>query len=169
MIRAAAPGDAAAIAAIYAPEVLTGTATFEYDAPDAAEMAKRMARVQAAGWPWLVHEVDGVVGGYAYASQFRDRPAYARTCETSVYVVGDAQRGGVGRALMAALAIAAQDAGFLQMVAVIGDSGNAASIGLHRACAFREVGRLVDVGWKFGRRLDVVYMQRAAGLDADQA
>lgn len=161
MIRAARPGDAAAIAAIYAPEVLTGTATFEYEAPDTAEMASRMARVQGAAWPWLVAEVDCAVVGYAYASQFRDRPAYARTCENSVYVTTSAHRHGVGRALIEALAIAAHAAGFHEMIAVIGDGGgNMASLGLHHACGFHEAGRLTNVGFKFQRWLDVVYMQR---------
>ena len=160
MIRAATAADAAAIAAIYAPEVLTGTATFEIDPPDAAEMAARIARVTAAGWPWLVKERDGIIAGYAAAAQFRDRPAYARTAENSVYVAATAQRRGVGAALLAALCDAASAAGFRQMIAVIGDSANTASIGLHRAAGFREAGRLTDVGWKFGRWLDVVYMQR---------
>ena len=161
MIRPARPDDAAAIAAIYAPEVLTGTATFEIEPPDAAEIGARMAKVKDAGWPWLVDDADGVIRGYAYASQFRDRAAYARTCESSIYVASTAHRQGVGRALVAALVVAARAAGFREMIAVIGDSANAGSIGLHRACGFREVGRLENVGWKFGRALDVVYMQRS--------
>ena len=161
MIRPARPDDAAAIAAIYAPEVLTGTATFEIEPPDAAEIGARMAKVQDAGWPWLVDDADGVIRGYAYASQFRDRSAYARTCESSIYVASTAHRQGVGRALVEALVVAAHAAGFREMIAVIGDSANAGSIGLHRACGFREVGRLENVGWKFGRALDVVYMQRS--------
>ena len=162
MIRPATPADAAAIAAIYAPEVLHGTATFEYDAPDAPEMAARIARIVAADWPWLVAERGGAIIGYAYAAQFRDRPAYARTCENSVYVAAGQHRGGTGRALLTALCTAAHEAGFLQMIAVIGDGGNnAASIGLHAACGFHEAGRLAAVGWKFGRWLDVVYMQRS--------
>ena len=162
MIRAARPGDAAAIAAVYAPHVLTGTGTFEYDAPDAAEITMRMARVHDAGWPWLVAEIDGAVVGYAYASQFRDRPAYAQTCENSVYVAATAHRRGVGRALIDALVIAARAAGFREMIAVISDGGgNTASLGLHRACSFHEAGRLTKVGFKFERWLDVVYMQRS--------
>ncbi|PZN92841.1 MAG: GNAT family N-acetyltransferase [Alphaproteobacteria bacterium] len=161
MIRAATPADADAIAAIYAPEVLRGTATFETEAPDTAAMAARIARVVAADWPWLVAEHAGSIVGYAYVTQFRDRPAYARTCENSVYVAASEHRRGVGKALLAALSNAARDAGFEQMIAVIGDGvGNTASIGLHAACGFREAGRLVDVGLKFGRWLDVVYMQR---------
>lgn len=162
MIRSATAADAVAIAAIYAPEVLHGTATFEYDPHDAAEMATRLARVTDAGWPWLVAERGGAIAGYAYAAQFRDRPAYAHTCENSVYVAAEAQRSGVGRALLTALCDAARAAGFKQMVAVIGDgAGNHASIGLHRACGFVDAGRLNNVGLKFGRWLDVVYMQRS--------
>ncbi len=162
MIRPATPADAVAIAAIYAPEVLHGTATFEYDAPDAAEMAARIARIMGAGWPWLVAERAGAIAGYAYAAQFRDRPAYARTCENSVYVAAGQHRTGIGKALLAALCTAAEAAGFQQMIAVIGDgAGNAASLGLHSSCGFREAGRLTNVGLKFGRWLDVVYMQRS--------
>ncbi len=162
MIRAATPADAATLAAIYAPEVLGGTATFEYEAPDAADMAARLARVTAAGWPWLVAERGGSIAGYAYAAQFRDRPAYAQTCENSVYVAAGAQRSGVGKALLLALCDAAKAAGFREMIAVIGDgAGNHASIGLHSACGFTEAGRLRNVGLKFGRWLDVVYMQRS--------
>lgn len=162
MIRPATPADAAAIAAIYAPQVLAGTASFETEAPDAAEMVARLARVQAKGWPWLVWDTGGDLLGYAYASQFRDRPAYRATCENSIYVAADAAREGVGRALLLALCDAARAAGFREMIAVIGDgSGNDASVGLHRACGFVEAGKLTNVGQKFGRLLDVVYMQRS--------
>lgn len=162
MIRAAVPADAAAIAAIYGAEVLSGTASFETEAPPPDEMAARLARVTAGGWPWLVDDRDdGGIAGYASAAQFRDRAAYARTCENSIYVAAGAQRRGVGRGLMLALFDAARAAGFREMIAVIGDgAGNQASIGLHTTCNFREAGRLVDVGFKFGRWLDVVYMQR---------
>jgi phosphinothricin acetyltransferase len=162
MIRPALPGDAAAIAAIYAPEVTRGTASFETDPPDATEMARRLARVTGAGWPWLVAEEGGEIIGYASAAQFRDRPAYVHTCENSVYVAASAKRRGVGRALLAALMTAARAAGFDEMIAVIGDGErNLASIGLHGACGFVPAGRLTNVGLKFGRRLDVVYMQRS--------
>lgn len=161
MIRAATSGDAAALAAIYAPHVLTGTASFETEPPEPAEMAARLGRVLAHGWPWLVWEADGALWGYAYATQFRDRPAYHATCENSIYVAAGSERQGVGRGLLAALVTAAREAGFAQMVAVIGDgTGNQASVGLHRACGFADAGRLVGVGHKFGRWLDVVYMQR---------
>ncbi len=161
MIRAARPGDADAIAAIYAPAVTTGTATFELVPPDAAEMAARMARVAAQNAPWLVAEDAGTITGYAYASPFRDRPAYARTCETSVYVAPGQHRRGVGKQLLAALTAAARAAGYAEMIAVIGDSGNEASIGLHSTAGFTEAGRLRNVGWKFERWLDVVYMQKS--------
>lgn len=162
MIRPATLADAAAIAAIYAPQVLAGTASFETEAPDAAEMAARLARVLDKGWPWLVWDAGGDLLGYAYASQFRDRAAYRSTCENSIYVAADAARQGVGKALLLALCDAARTAGFREMIAVIGDgSGNHASVGLHRACGFAEAGKLTNVGQKFGRWLDVVYMQRS--------
>ena len=162
IIRAATPADAAAIAAIYAPEVLTGTASFETEAPSEAEMAARMARVARAGWPWLVAEASGALLGYAYAAQFRDRAAYAQTCENSVYVAAAAHRRGVGKALLLALSDAARAAGFREMIAVIGDgSGNIASCRLHAACGFHDAGLLANVGRKFGRWLDVAYMQKS--------
>ena len=162
IMRAATRGDAAAIAAIYAPEVLTGTASFEPAAPTTAEMAARIDKVVSAGWPWLVAEVEGAILGYAYFGQFRDRAAYAQTCENSVYVAATAHRCGVGTALLVALADAARSAGFREMIAVIGDgSGNIASRRLHAACGFRDAGLLTNVGRKFGRWLDVAYMQKS--------
>ncbi len=160
-IRRASCADAEAFAAIYAPEVLHHTASFETDPPDADVMAGRIGRMLDAGWPVLVAEADGAVVGYAYATQFRDRAAYAHSCESSVYVATRARRSGAARGLMEALFDAARAVGFRQMIAVIGDSGNTASIGLHSACGFVESGRLRDVGRKFGRWLDVVYMQKS--------
>lgn len=162
-IRPAVPGDAAALAALYAPHVLGGTATFETEPPDAAEMAARLARVTGAGWPWLVAEIGGVPAGYAYLTQFRDRAAYRHSGETSIYLDAGFHRQGVGRALMEALVEAARAADFRQLFAVIGDSGNAASIGLHQAMGFEHAGLLRAAGFKFGRWLDVVYMQRSLG------
>ncbi len=162
MVRAATLADAAAVATIYAPHVLTGTASFETEAPTEDEMAARMARVLERAWPWLVAEADGTVLGYAYAAQFRNRPAYAQTCENSVYVAQAAHRRGIGAALLTALVDAARAAGFREMIAMIGDgSGNIASRRLHAACGFRDAGMLVNVGRKFGRWLDVAYMQRS--------
>jgi L-amino acid N-acyltransferase YncA len=161
ILRTALPADADAIAAIYAPEVRCGTASFETEAPDAAEMAARLHRVLAAGWPWIVAEIDGATIGYAYAAQFRDRPAYARTCENSIYVAAGAHRRGVGAALLNYLCSAAAAVDFREMIAVIGDgSGNIASRRLHAACGFHDAGLLRNVGFKFGRWLDVAYMQK---------
>lgn len=160
-IRPARMEDAAALAAIYAPAVLHGTASFELEPPSASEMATRLMRVKSRGWPWLVHVTMGTVDGYAYVAQFRDRAAYRHCGETSVYVSPDAQRTGIGSALLMAVSSSARAAGFRQLIAVIGDSGNAASIGLHAACGFRQVGLLPQVGEKFGRTLDLLMMQRS--------
>lgn len=159
IIRVAEPADADAIAAIYAPHVLTGTASFETVPPTPAEMRARMARVLDAGWPWLVAEADGVISGYACEAQFRDRPAYARMGENSVYVAANAHRRGVGLALSIALIDAARALGVREMIAVIGDSENVASRRLHAKCGFRDAGMITNVGYKFGRWLDVIYMQ----------
>ncbi len=160
-IRAAALSDAAGCAAVYAPHVAHGTASFETEPPDAVEMARRMARCLDKGWPWLVAEgQDGTVLGYAYLGQFRDRAAYRHSAETSVYVADILRGRGVGKQLMQALLAEGDRAGFRQYVAVIGDSTNMGSIALHRSLGFRHVGTLTDIGLKFGRLLDVVYMQR---------
>ncbi len=162
IIRPATADDARAIAAIYAWHVANGTGSFDTVAPDAAGQATRIREVAAAGWPWLV-AVDAAAGellGYAYATRFRPRAAYARTAENSIYVRHDARGRGVGRALLAALLKAAGECGFRQMIAVIG-GGEPASMALHAALGFAPAGRLQRVGWKFGRWLDVVYMQKA--------
>jgi phosphinothricin acetyltransferase len=160
-IRPARMEDAPALAAIYAPAVLTGTASFEIEPPSAAEMAQRLMKVKSHGWPWLVHVTMGKVDGYAYVTQFRDRPAYRYCGETSVYVAPDAQRTGIGQALLMAVSSAARAAGFRQLIAVIGDSGNNASINLHAACGFERAGLLKQIGEKFGKPLDIVMMQRS--------
>lgn len=160
-IRPARMEDAAALAAIYAPAVRNGTASFEVEPPSAAEMAQRLMRVKSHGWPWLVHVTMGSIDGYAYATQFRDRAAYRYCGESSVYVSPDAQRTGIGQALLMALASEARAAGFRELIAVIGDSANEASIGLHSNCGFRHAGLLKGIGEKFGRRLDIVMMQRS--------
>jgi L-amino acid N-acyltransferase YncA len=159
-LRPAEAGDLAAIAAIYTPEVLEGTATFELEPPDAAELGVRLAKVRALGLPWLVAEAGGRIAGYAYAAMHRDRPAYRFTVEDSVYLPPWARGRGIGRQLLEAVVAASREAGMRQMVAVIGDSANLGSIGLHRACGFLDVGTLRDVGFKFGRWLDTVLMQR---------
>lgn len=165
LIRDATPADLPEITAIYAHHVLTGTGTFEETPPDQAEMEARMARVQAAGWAWLVAEAapgSGVLG-YAYFAQFRDRSAYRCTAEDSVYVRNDVRGQGVGKALVEAMLIRAEACGFRQMLAVIGDTENVGSIGLHIAAGFRQTGVIKSVGLKFGRWIDVVFMQRALG------
>ncbi|WP_114228474.1 MULTISPECIES: GNAT family N-acetyltransferase [Sphingomonas] len=161
-IRPARLADAAAVAAIYAHHVRHGTASYELEPPDAAAMAGRMQAVLEPGWPWLVIEDDERLLGWANASQFRPRPAYAHACEDSIYVAADAAGRGLGTALLEALIAAAEQRGFRQMVAVIGGA-EPASIALHARCGFREVGRLTGLGWKHERWLDNVYMQRALG------
>jgi phosphinothricin acetyltransferase len=163
MIRDAIPADIPAITAIYAHHVLHGTGTFEEDPPDEAEIAARMARVQAAGCAWLVAEEDGLILGYGYFAPFRERSAYRFTAEDSVYVRDDIRGQGVGKALVAALLPRAEARGFRQMIAVIGDSENVGSIGLHISLGFRQAGVLKAAGMKFGRWVDVVQMQKAIG------
>ncbi len=162
-IRASEERDLAVITAIYAYYVLHGLASFEVDPPDTAEMARRRAAAMARGLPYLVAELDGRVAGYAYATPYRARPAYLYTLEDSIYIDRDAVGRGAGRALLEALIAACTRAGYRQMVAVIGDSANAASIGLHAACGFKRAGVLTGVGFKFGRWVDSVLMQIELG------
>ncbi|MCZ8208847.1 MAG: GNAT family N-acetyltransferase [Aquidulcibacter sp.] len=161
-IRPATLEDAASIQAIYAHHVKTGTGTFELEPPDLAEIQGRMTKIATRGSPWLVAcAEDGQVIGYAYAGAFRERPAYNCTVEDSIYLAPEAVGHGVGRALLAELISQCTQSGYSQMLAVIGDSGNLASIGLHRAMGFEDVGVLRDVGHKFGRYLDVVILQKS--------
>jgi phosphinothricin acetyltransferase len=157
-IRPARCEDAQAIAAIYAWHVANGTATFDTVAPDAAAWAEKIADFAERGFPFLVAEGEGVPVAYAYAARFRDRAAYAHTCEDSIYVAHDARGGGVGTLLLTALIAAARLSGFAQMIAVIG-GGEPASVALHGKCGFVHAGRMRNVGKKFGRLLDTVYMQ----------
>lgn len=166
MIRDAAPGDAPALASIYAHHVLHGFASYETEPPSLDDMRARIERVRDARWPWIVAERNGAVAGYAYATQMRDRPAYRYTAEDSVYVAIDHARRGIGRALLAALIARTEAAGFRQMIAVIGGA-EPASIALHATLGFRHAGRLEAAGWKHGRWLDSVYMQRALGDGSD--
>jgi phosphinothricin acetyltransferase len=165
-IRAADPEDVPAITAIYAAAVRHGTASFEIEPPDDAQMRRRYGALRAGGYPYLVAELAGTVAGYAYAGPYRERPAYRWSIEDSVYVAEQSQRRGIGRALLEALIAEAQQGGFRQMIAVIGDSANAASIELHRTASFRMVGTFRNVGFKFGRWLDTVLMQRPLGPGA---
>lgn len=160
-IRTAQAADAPALAQIYRHHVLHGTGTFEEVPPDAAQMRARHAAVQEGGHPWLVAEEDGPIIGYAYAKPYHTRSAYRFTLEDSIYIAPDAVGRGVGQALLAALIDAARASGARQMMAVIGDSANHASIRLHERHGFTPVGTAHAIGVKFGRPLDVVYMQRA--------
>lgn len=159
-IRNATPADLPEIQSIYAHHVLHGTGTFEEIPPSVEEMRERFRAVAAHGWTWLVATDATGVLGYAYFTQFRDRSAYRFTAENSIYVREDVRGQGVGKALVAQLLDAATASGFRQMIAVIGDSENVGSIGVHASLGFRMAGTLRAVGLKFGRWLDVIYMQR---------
>jgi L-amino acid N-acyltransferase YncA len=168
LIRTATAADIAEIQAIYAHHVLHGTGSFEEVPPSVEEMAARWAHVAGKGWLWLVATDDTGVVGYGYYQQIRERSAYRYTAEDSIYVRDDVRGQGVGKALVGALVQAATEAGFRQMIAVIGDSENVGSIGVHTSMGFRKVGVLHATGLKFGRWLDTVHMQRALGLgDSD--
>ena len=161
-IRPAQERDAAAISEIYAHHVRHGIASFDQQAPAEAETVNKIIEIASRGWPFLVAEQQEQVVGYAYATQFRDRPAYAYTCENSIYVAPAHLGQGIGQQLLAGLLEAAEAAGFRQMIAVIGGA-DPASVALHTALGFRESGRMTAVGHKLGRWLDTVYMQRALG------
>jgi L-amino acid N-acyltransferase YncA len=166
LIRAASAADIAAITAIYAHAVKHGTASFEIEPPDEAEMARRYGVLAERRLPYLVAEAAGQVCGYAYAGLYHARVAYRHTLEDSIYMAPDFHGRRIGRALIGRLLAEAEALGYRQMIAVIGDSGNAASIALHRAAGFEMVGTFAAVGYKFGRWLDSVLMQRALGPGA---
>jgi phosphinothricin acetyltransferase len=163
LIRPSATADLPAVAAIYAESVRHGTGSFELEPPSEPELLRRWREVQASALPWLVAQAAGQVLGYAYANQFRPRPAYRFCVENSVYVDQPARGRGIGRLLLIELLARCEAAGARQMVAVIGDSANTASIALHAALGFRDAGRIESAGWKFDRWLDVVLMQRGLG------
>ena len=162
-VRASTEADVARCAEIYGHHVLHGTASFEVDPPNVAEMAKRRATVLDLGLPYLVAEMEGRLLGYAYAGLYRARPAYRFTVENSIYIDKDAVGQGVGKALLLPLIDLCARDGRRQMIAVIGDSAHVASINLHAACGFAMVGTLKSVGFKFGRWLDSVLMERPLG------
>jgi len=164
LIRPSTEADLPAITSIYGDAVLHGTGTFELEPPSQAEMANRRQGVLGNGLPWLVAERAGQVLGYAYANHFRPRKAYRFCLEDSIYLHHDARGHGVGKLLLAELVGRCEAAGARQMLAVIGDSANAGSIGVHAALGFEHSGVLKAAGWKFGRWLDVVLMQRSLGL-----
>jgi phosphinothricin acetyltransferase len=165
-IRQVQACDVAAITHIYGHSVLHGTASFEIEPPLEAEMAQRRDAVLAGGYPYFVAQRNGEVAGYAYCGPYRVRPGYWWTVEDSIYIAPEAQKQGIGRILLARLIEEAEARGFRQMIAVIGDSSQAPSIRLHESLGFRPVGMLHTVGFKFGRWIDSVLMQRALGEGA---
>jgi phosphinothricin acetyltransferase len=165
-IRPATLADVPAITRIYAYAVKHGTASFELEPPDEAEMARRQRTLLDGGYPYIVAEIDDALAGYAYAGPYRPRPAYRFSVEDSIYVDPNAQRRGVGRVLLEHLIEECERRGFRQMIAVIGDSAQAPSIELHRSLGCRMIGAVENVGYKFGRWLDSVNMQRALGAGA---
>lgn len=163
LLRSANDADLPAIQSIYAFWVNTGTGSFELEPPSLEEMSQRRADVMARALPYLVAEIDGTVVGYAYANWFRPRPAYRFSVENSVYVHPERRRGGIAGLLMVELMARCEMLGARQMIAVIGDSSNLGSVGLHTTLGFRHIGTLHSTGWKFGRWLDTVLMQHALG------
>jgi L-amino acid N-acyltransferase YncA len=168
LIRDSLSGDVPAIAGIYRHAVMHGTASFEIDPPDVAEIGRRRDAVLAAGFPYLVAEAAGRVVGYCSAGPYRPRPGYRFTVENSVYVAPDCPGQGIGSALLPRLIERCEAMGFRLMVAVIGDSANHASIRLHERCGFRHAGLLPAIGWKHGRWLDSVMMVRPLGVGASE-
>ena len=165
-IRPTQESDLPAITAIYAQAVREGTATFELTPPDLAEMTRRFRSLNDGGFPYFVALLDGRIAGYAYAGPYRPRPAYRFTVENSVYLDPISHRRGLGLRLMQELIPACEARGFRQMIAVIGDSANSASVGLHTRCGFQMIGTHPSVGLKFGRWLDTVMMQLSLGEGA---
>lgn len=168
-IRPTTAADLPAITAIYGEAVRAGTATFELDPPDLAEMTARFDTLMRGGFPYVVAESNGEIAGYAYAGPYRARPAYRFTVEDSIYLAPWAHRRGIGSKLLTRLLDEATARGFRQMIAVIGDSANAGSIGVHTRAGFAMTGTFYAVGFKFGRWLDSVLMQRALGDGSNSA
>lgn len=169
-IRAAVPQDVPQITAIYAQAVKDGTASFELTVPDEAEMRSRFETLITANYPYLVaHDTrePALIAGYAYAGPYRTRPAYRWSVESSVYVRPDHHGRGIGSGLLRELIERASERGFRQMVAIIGDSNNASSIALHAKAGFERTGTLKDVGFKHGRWLDTVIMQKTLGRGSE--
>ncbi len=163
IIRAAALADIAAITGIYADAVVNGTASFEIEPPDEAEMTRRQAALLNNGYPYLTAEIEGAVAGYAYAGPYRSRPAYKWSVEDSIYVAPQMHRKGIGGLLLRRLVAESEQRGFRQMIAVIGDSAQIGSIAVHERAGFSHIGTLRSVGFKHGKWLDTVLMQRALG------
>lgn len=163
VIRDATERDIAEITAIYAHAVRHGTATYELEPPDEEEMLRRMRQIGQDGFPYLVADKDGDIAGYAYGNHFRTRRAYRFLVEDSVYIAPDRQGAGHGRELLDALIVRCETLGFRQMLAVIGGSDHAPSIRLHERCGFQKVGCITASGFKHGRWLDTLFMQRSLG------
>ena len=163
-IRASRDEDVPSMTAIYAHHVLNGTGTFETTPPAADDMAARRADVLAKNLPYLVAELDGQIIGFAYCNWFKPRPAYRFSAEDSIYLADGARGRGAGKALLSALLSEAEAAGVRKLIAVIGDSANLGSVGVHKAVGFTHVGVLKSCGWKFGKWLDVVLMEKPLGL-----
>lgn len=161
--RASTDADLPAITGIYAHHVLHSTGTFETTPPTEADMAARRADVLSKGLPYLVAEEDGQILGFAYCQWFKPRPAYRFSAEDSIYMHPDARGRGLGKVLLTELMAQAQAKGLRKLIAVIGDSGNAGSIGVHQALGFERVGMFKSCGWKFGRWLDIVLMEKTLG------
>ena len=164
LIRSSHDHDIAQITEIYAHHVLHGTGTFETEPPSAADMTTRRADVLGKGLPYLVAEQDGQVVGFAYGNWFKPRPAYRYSVEDSIYLAPDLHRKGLGRALLAELLARFETVGIRKVMAIIGDSANAGSVGLHRALGFTQVGVVESCGWKLGQWRDIVIMQKTLGL-----
>ena len=166
IIRASTDADVPHITTIYHHHVLNGTGTFEIDPPDETDMAMRRADVLSKGLPYLVAELGGEVAGFAYCNWFKPRPAYRFSAEDSIYLAPGKAGSGIGKSLLAELCAAAERAGVRKLIAVIGDSHNAASIGVHSSCGFTSAGFIKNCGWKFDQWLDIVLMEKDIGQAA---
>ncbi len=163
-IRPSVDGDLVAITRIYAHNVLNGTGTFETSPPSEEDMRARRADVLGKNLPWIVLELGGQVVGFAYGNWFKPRPAYRFSVEDSIYLAPEALGKGLGKLLMTELLLQLERRGIRKVMAVIGDSANLGSIGVHRSAGFEHVGVIDSCGWKFGRWLDIVLMQKTLGL-----
>lgn len=163
IVRPSVDADMTAITRIYAHHVLNGTGTFETSPPSEADMRTRRADVLGKNLPWLVIETNGYIAGFAYANWFKPRPAYRFSVEDSIYMAQEATGKGLGKQLMNELLVQLERRGVRKVMAVIGDSANVGSIGLHRSAGFEQAGVIQSCGWKFGRWLDIVLMQKAIG------
>ena len=168
IIRSSLDADLPAITTIYAHHVLNGTGTFETEAPSLHDMTDRRADVLSKGLPYLVAVGDGRIIGFAYGNWFKPRPAYRYSVEDSIYLARDQHRKGLGRALLAELVARCEAVGIRKMMAIVGDSANSGSVGVHLALGFQQVGKIDACGWKFGAWRDIVIMQKTLGLGDTQ-